>query len=47
MRSDAEFVFGLERALNARPSVAHLQTRYLSGFNSLVCNMGVDPPSDT
>ncbi len=38
-----EFVFGLERALNARPSAGHIQTRYLRGFNSLVCNMGVDP----
>jgi AraC-like DNA-binding protein len=39
----SDFVFGLERALNTRPSAGHIQTRYLRGFNSLVCNMGVDP----
>jgi AraC-like DNA-binding protein len=43
MGSEAQFVFGLERALNSRPAQGEIQTRYLRGFNSLVSRRGADP----
>jgi AraC-like DNA-binding protein len=40
---DSPFVFGLERAMGARPAQGQMQARYLRGFNALLNRRGADP----
>ena len=43
--NDAQFAFGFDRALGSRPAPGQIQTRFLRGFNALVCSLGADPRS--